>query len=42
MMRALLLGFILLAAVPALAGEKYVGSNVDVRTADDERRPIIS
>jgi hypothetical protein len=32
MMRALLLGFILLAAEPALAGEKYVGSNVDVRT----------
>jgi hypothetical protein len=31
-MRALLLGFILLAAEPALAAEKYVGSNVDVRT----------
>jgi hypothetical protein len=32
MMRALLLGFILLAAEPALAADKYVGSNVDVRT----------
>ena len=31
-MRALLLGFTLLAATPALAAEKYVGSNVDVRT----------
>ena len=27
-----LLGFTLLAATPALAAEKYVGSNVDVRT----------
>jgi hypothetical protein len=31
-MRALLLGFSLLVAGPALAAEKYVGSNVDVRT----------
>ena len=31
-MRALLLGITLLAAAPALAAEKYVGSNVDVRT----------
>lgn len=31
-MRALLLGFTLLAATPALAAEKYVSSNVDVRT----------
>jgi hypothetical protein len=31
-MRALLLGFMLLAAGPTLAAEKYVGSNVDVRT----------
>ena len=31
-MRALLLGFLLLAAGPALAAEKYVGSNVDART----------
>jgi hypothetical protein len=31
-MRALLLGFMLLAAGPALAAEKYVGSNVDMRT----------
>jgi len=31
-MRALLLGFLLLAAGPALAAEKYVGSNVDSRT----------
>jgi hypothetical protein len=31
-MRALLLGFLLLAAEPVLAAEKYVGSNVDSRT----------
>jgi hypothetical protein len=31
-MRALLLGFSLLAAGPALAADKHVGSNVDVRT----------
>jgi hypothetical protein len=31
-MRAFLLGLLLLAAGPALAAEKYVGSNVDVRT----------
>jgi hypothetical protein len=31
-MRALVLGFLLLAAEPALAAEKYVGSNVDSRT----------
>ena len=28
-MRALLLGFLLLAAEPALAAEKYVGSDVN-------------
>ena len=31
-MRAILVGFTLLAASPALAADKYVGSNVDVRT----------
>jgi hypothetical protein len=31
-MRALLLGFLLLVAEPTLAAEKYVGSNVDSRT----------
>jgi hypothetical protein len=32
LMRAFLLGLLLLAAGPGLAAEKYVGSNVDVRT----------
>ena len=31
-MRAFVLGFLLLAAGPTLAAEKYVGSNVDART----------
>jgi hypothetical protein len=31
-MRAFFVGFLLLAAGPALAADKYVGSNVDVRT----------
>src|SRR6266446_5030898 len=31
-MRAFVLGFLLLAAGPALAAEKYVGGNVDMRT----------
>ena len=31
-MRAFFLGFLLIAAAPALAAEKYVGGNVDVRT----------
>ncbi len=31
-MRALLFGLLLLAAGPAVAAEKYVGGNVDVRT----------
>jgi hypothetical protein len=32
LMRAFFVGFLLLAAGPALAAEKYVGSNTDVRT----------
>lgn len=38
-MRALVLAFLLLAAEPALAAEKYVGSNVDSRTILDFKVP---